>query len=204
MKSIKFDYLDNKFAYVTPSNSGDNNYGIELEHFLPTYFEKKSFASYNYKIEDDYAFTKNSEYSEEEMLIKFNKEFISIATNEKLEFGKIGITTELVKNYLKKNKNVILEELQSIGLKNIDNKDIIYAVIHTFAHIDYNLIYPAGPTFALAICGVHNDVELKDYAIQSFEIWNNKSSLDYLKFIKITTPWLKDYLDEVILGIEES
>lgn len=203
MGLIDFNYT-NKETYNSPASDYIKHH-IDLEDFSSNYFTKKLFASNSFKtIVEDYGFIKNNEDSKEKMLIKFKREFRKIAENEELEFGKIGITTELVKKYLEKDKDIILHELQSIGLENIEDKNLIYALIHTFAHIDYELVFPAGPVFALAICGVHKDIEIKDYAIQSFEIWNNKSSLGYLKSINVDIPWLKEYLDEVILEIEES
>jgi len=203
----------NKIKYL-----GFNNLEISLNEYFPIkpdikktnldFFNRKIFNSIiinenRTKFIEDYSFIKKDDFSKDQTLLEFRKEFRKMALSEDLEFGKLGKTTELVKQYLKIDKDNIINELQSMGLENIKDKNIIYAIIHTFAHIDYKLVYPAGPVFALAICGVHEDIEIKDFAIQSFEIWENKSSLGYLKAIKVDIPWLKEYLDEIILQIEE-
>jgi hypothetical protein len=197
-------YVNDIETFKTPLVDYEK-YDLDIKASTFNYFNRKLFNSFNYEITnlEDYSFIKKNEVSKEQMLMEFRREFRKISSNEDLEFGKIGITTELVRKHLKIDKDVILKELQAIGLENIEDKDIVFAVIHSFAHLDYDLVYPAGPVFALAICGVHKDIEIKDFAIQSFEIWNNKSSLTYLKAINIENSWLKEYLNEVILLIEE-
>jgi hypothetical protein len=67
--------------------------------------------------------------------------------------------------------------------------------------MDYNLIEPAGVTFAISAT-LHPNLDIKDYAIQCFDMWESKKSLGYLKIIEIDSPWLNDYLQEVITNIE--
>ena len=133
---------------------------------------------------------------------KFRNKVIQLSLNEDLEFGKIGMSTKYVSEQLSKDKGELLQELQDIALENMDNKHLVYSIIHTFAHLEYDVVYPTGPVFALAMSR-HEDIEIRDCSIQCFEMWNKKKSLNYLKLIKIEEEWLNEYFQEVIKDLEE-
>ena len=161
-----------------------------------TKFIKKPLTStrYDSHLQD----TWEREFSEQ-LLYEFKA---SIHTEE-LEFGFIGKTTKLIENYIKLNKDLTLNSLSKFGLDNFNNIKILYAILHTFAHLRYNLVEPIGPTFALATLN-HKNIEIKDFSIQCFEIWNDKKTLSYLKVIKIEEEWLNHYFQSVITSIELS
>lgn len=170
--------------------------------------------SINYKTKYDESYLKNffKEYeigieldisTDDKIKEYFSKAFIDSIQNEDLEFGMFGHTTELVKKFLSYNKDLILSELQNLVLQNFDNKRIVYSAIHTFAHLDYEIVYPQGPIFALGMSR-HKDADIQDFSIQCFEMWCSKDSLNYLEQISIDTPWLDEYLKNTIEYIKDS
>lgn len=129
------------------------------------------------------------------------EKFKSDIASEELEFGVIGKTTKDVREFLAINKDCTVNAITQYAMDNFENADIVYSVLHTLAHLDYNLIEPAGVTFAISATR-HPNLDIKDFAIQCFDMWESKKSLGYLKIIKIESLWLNDYLQEVIGNIE--
>lgn len=129
------------------------------------------------------------------------EKFKSNIASEELEFGIIGKTTKDTKEFLVINKDYTVNAITQYAIDNFENANIVYSVLHTLAHLDYNLIEPAGVTFAIT-AALHPSLEIKDFAIQCFDMWESKKSLDYLKIIEIESLWLNDYLQEVIANIE--
>ena len=175
------------------------------------FFEQKSnvdsWSSYTNYINKSLTSRKDISLSKESLKQNFTEkllyEFKACIYTEELEFGFIGNTTKLIEKYIKLNKDLTLNSLSKFGLDNFNNIKIIYAILHTFAHLRYNLVEPIGPTFALAVLS-HKNIEIKDFSIQCFEIWNDKKTLSYLKSIKIEEEWLNSYFKSVITSIELS
>lgn len=176
-----FDY-----AIKQSFNSSTSSSFSKLERFQPKKFDTKSKTIYDNVAEFKMA-----------VVEKFKSDIMS----EELEFGVIGNTTKNIKEFIAINKDYTVNAITQYAIDNFENVDAVYSVLHTLAHIDYNFIEPAGATFALSAT-LHPNVAIKDIAIQCFDMWESKKSLGYLKIIKIESPWLNDYLQEVIANIE--
>ncbi len=170
---------------------------------LVSKFNKNKIYFQNSNIEKNTITNSETIENVEKIRSYFVKAYIDSIKNEDLEFGITGHTTELVKNFLAFNKGLILTELQNLVLKNFKDKRLVYSALHTFAHLEYDLVYPQGPIFALAMSR-HKDIVIQDFSIQCFEMWCNKSSLDYLEQVSIDSIWLSEYLQKTIEYIQDS
>lgn len=189
---------------INENNFFLNNLPIKInKDSLISKFNKNKLYFQNSNIEKNIIINSDTNETFEKIKAYFIKAYINSIKNEDLEFGILGHTTELVKNFLKYNKGLILTELQNLALKNSKDKRLVYSVLHTFAHLEYDLVYPYGPIFALGISR-HKDADIQDFSIQCFEIWCNKDSLNYLEQIHIDTPWLNEYLQKTIKYIKDS
>ena len=176
-----FDYLKNK-------NMNELSYNLL---FKSKRIQTNKLSSDNNTVFEDIKEFKNA------VIHKFKTSIVS----EDLEFGLIGNTTVEMKKFLLINADYTINALSQFAIDNFDNINIVYSVLHTFAHLEYDLIKPGGITFALA-ASQHQNIEIQDFSIQCFDMWENKDSLGYLKIITIKTPWLNNYLQEVIENIE--
>lgn len=167
---------------------------IEKSHINPiSLFKEKQFESENKNDLD-----KKNDFKE-----NFTFHLKKHIENESLEFGLISKTTLFVKEFLLENKDETLSILSSLLLSNFNDIKFVYSILHTISHLDYDLIYPGGVLMAFT-ASRHKDIEIQDFAIQCFEMWNNKDSLGYLNMIIIDTPWLDEYFKKVITYIENS
>lgn len=48
----------------------------------------------------------------------------------------------------------------------------------------------------------HENIYLRDRAIQVYEQWNSKKGINVLKTLKCDQKWLQDYVDKVIEYLE--
>ncbi|PFD55831.1 hypothetical protein [Bacillus thuringiensis] len=158
--------------------------------------EQTSKSSYN---EGDEC---NSDILNKEAIQKLNKSFLNMIRNDTFESGYSSSSEEFVKSVLKINPIQTKEELNSIFLKNFHDEKILIGILHIISHIEYEDIFPQGQTIALAALS-HRDIEVREYAIRSFENWGNGASLPILKNVAFSEKWLQDYVDEVISDLEE-
>lgn len=188
VRDVTLKSYASSLGYIREQNISAVAYSsfLKSEKFIPRKFDTKSNTIY-----DDVADFKMA------VVEKFKSSIMS----EELEFGVIGNTTKDIKKFLAINKDYTVNAITQYALDNFDNANVVYSVLHTLAHVDYSLIAPAGATFAMSAT-LHPNINIKDFAIQCFDMWESKESLGYLKIIKIETSWLNDYLQEVIKHIE--
>lgn len=128
--------------------------------------------------------------------------FLGMLRNEIVEPGFISATELYLKSELRKNPFETKDWLNRILIDNLKKPDILVKLLHIISDIDYNLIEPQGPTFALA-ASRHPDNEVQEYSIRVFEKWGNRESLEILKGVRFQEEWLQEYADEVINDLEE-
>ncbi|HDT6574871.1 TPA: hypothetical protein QFT23_000969 [Bacillus cereus] len=158
--------------------------------------EQTSKPSYN---EDDEC---NSEILNKEATQRLNKSFLNMLRSDTFEPGYSSSSEEFVKSLLRINPIQTKAELNSIFLKNFQDEKILIGILHIISHIEYKDIFPLGQTIALAALS-HRNIEVREYAIRSYENWGNKDSLPILENIAFSEKWLQDYVDEVISDLEE-
>lgn len=133
---------------------------------------------------------------------KITNEFLNLVKRDDFESGYESTSEHFVLELFKKNKEATKMWLQSILLKSFGNPKVLVGILHIISHIEYKEINPEGQVMALA-CLSNENLEVQDYAIKAFENWGNKESVNYLRSVKCLEDWLQNYLEEVILDLEE-
>jgi hypothetical protein len=144
----------------------------------------------------------NNYLSIQEKSKKQASRFLGMLRNDIVEPGYYSSSELYLKSQLKENHLETKDWLNRVLINNLKKPDILVKLLHMISDIDYNLIEPLGPTFALAAAR-HPDAEVKEYSIRVFEKWANKDSLDILKGVRFQEEWLQEYADEVIAELEE-
>ena len=67
--------------------------------------------------------------------------------------------------------------------------------------LNYEKAEPQGQTMALGLLQ-HEDISVRDRAIQAFERWNSKKGLTVLKSLHCDIKWLERYVNKVISYLE--
>lgn len=180
----------------------------ESKYFIPTIFESlnntKALNLFNDNAPSIELINSTSSQTKEEVFNNdvFFDEFRRLIYKEDIEFGYYSKTCEFVEKELLKDKISVLNVFLDKTLKFTDDKYVLFAILHTISHLDYALVYPNAQYIPMAMIN-HKDLEIKDYAIQCFEIWESKDSLAYLKDLELQSKSLQSYLTKVIKYIEE-
>lgn len=154
-------------------------------------------APLSIKIDDNSSLSKISNFTSK----LFFEQFRSLIYSEDLEFGYYSKTCDFVEKNIKENKELVLNSFLENTLKNSNDKYILFAILHTISHLDYELVFPHAQFIPLSLIN-HKDLEIRDYSIQCFEIWESKESLTYLKNLNLESHSLQNYLNNVISYIE--
>ena len=140
------------------------------------------------------------QHSQDNVKQNYKKRIIDMIKESEIEWGCISTFDRYLINN-KNNKNLI-NNINEIFIENIDNADIVTKIFRAFSYLKYEDTYPNAQTMCLASLSVNNN-EIKEAAIQLFEVWRNKEALELLKKINITENWLKKYAEQVMNEIEE-
>lgn len=116
------------------------------------------------------------------------------------EFGFENELDSFVRESLAKNAMATKEWLNEIFLEHFEDVTVVVGVLRTIAHLEYEKIYPTGPTMAMAALS-HRDVEVRECGIRAFENWESAEGLEYLESIRCEEAWLQDYLERVITDL---
>jgi len=138
----------------------------------------------------------------EEFENRFTDTLLHLIHEEIFEFGMENAADMFVQEHLKNNPFVTKNCINSIFLKNFANIGVTTGLLRIIAHLNYTEIEPTGPTIAVAALS-HENAEVRECGIRAFENWEDISSLEYLKHIKCKEQWLQDYLEQVIIDLEE-
>lgn len=209
-KKSDLDWLDGIFNETSTSKSKDKDKifpSKELFHkvnllddtILDLFLEDEDF-----QILDDNDSTENKINSLRSRILdkRFTNEFLSILRDEDFEFGFISRSEELLSEQLRINALATRNWLNELFIKYFSDEVIIIGILRIIGRFEPTQIFPQGQTIALAALNHLND-EIKELGIRAFEKWCNHESLEILKTIQIETPWLKEYIENVIKDFEE-
>lgn len=134
---------------------------------------------------------------------KYTTELVNMLRNESFEPGVATGSESFVESLLNRDSNGTMTWLNDVFLK-FFNKDeeILTGILHIISHFEYKDVYPTGQTIAMA--GLTNkSIQVKEYAIRSFENWSSPESLDILRGVECGEVWLQEYVSQVIQDLEE-
>lgn len=132
----------------------------------------------------------------------FEKKLLAIMANENYTSGEVSASESFVESIIQQmGVDCTMGWLMQVYETNYHRSNILIGILHMLSHFSYNLVNPYGPIMALALLQ-HKSSSVREFAIKAFENWNSKDSLVFLKNIRCDQVWLQEYLDEVILDIE--
>jgi hypothetical protein len=133
---------------------------------------------------------------------KYTTELLRIIREQDFEYGFDSPADLFVRELLRQNLTVTKEWLNSIFIDYFDDTRILIGLLQIISHIDYLEICPEGATMALAALS-HVNPEVRECGIRAFENWGTVESLKVLRNVKCQEKWLQEYVQQVILDLEE-
>ncbi len=132
---------------------------------------------------------------------RFTHQLISYILEEDFDYGVESKACLLVKQQMDINALVAKEWINDVYINNFNKPDVLIGLLQIISRLDRREISPEGETIALASL-VHKDEIVQECAIRVFESWGEQSSLNILEHVQVSTPWIKDYLEEVISDLK--
>lgn len=175
---------------------------IELvnEYILKTTLQ--IFSPSNDKNEGEMIVTKNIDISKDEIINIYINSISSVIACDEFVDGEISKSEKYMhENMYSETKDYILDALMKIYIDNYNDEHILLGVLEMLSSVKYEEVEPKGQIMALGLLQ-HNNIYLRDRAIQVFEQWNSKKGIDILKSLKCDQKWLQDYVDKVIEYLE--
>lgn len=183
------DVSKNKFIKLFPDiNLDDEKNTYDIQNFFQT--TKNRF--------DQKTHNKEAEYSH---LIKLKKEFEMLIKEEDIVAGYVSKSQSWLEEQLLENpsiKQIILELNRSF----FDSPHNLSKLIEVVSSIDYNLLTPYNHCLIQASIS-HQDIEIQEACIASYEKWEDKENLKFLRHTSFSNDFVKNYADEVIRYLEE-
>lgn len=124
-------------------------------------------------------------------------EFLSLVRESVFEFGFQSIAEDYIRGKLSENALAVKEWLNELFIEHYRDEQVVSGVLRIVSHLDYEEIYPQGPTMAIAAIS-HKSVQVQELGIRAFENWGNEESLSALEGVAVTTAWLGEYLNGVV------
>lgn len=152
----------------------------------------------NYKISENEINKQRLNYLEK----KVSPLLISLIKYEDFEFGRSSESIKLVEQQLAINKIATQNWFNGLYIKFfMSDEKILIGLLRIIEFVDVNMLSPTAQTIALASLSHSND-EVKELAVRFFENWISIESLNILNKLKVETPWLQKYINQVKKDIE--
>ncbi len=209
-KEFDLDWIDELFS-ITNTNKTKTEKIDKVHDYFNIKFEESDDSIFDLSFEDEILHETDINDSTENKVnflrsklldSKFTNEFLSILRDEDFEFGFISRSEKLIYEQLNINALATRNWLNELFIKYFSNETIIIGILRILGRFDPSLIFPQGQTIALAALNHSND-EIKELSIRAFEKWCSVESLGILKSIQVDTPWLQEYILDVISDFEE-
>lgn len=187
------------------------NFVVDLEkkriELLNTYILRKSLQIqipfYNHNGDEDVIIiSQDISKNRDEIVDMYVNSILSIIATDEFEDGEISNSERYMhKNMTLTTKDYILDALMKIYLANYNDEHILLGVMEMISCMKYEEVEPKGQIMSLGLLQ-HQNIYLRDRAIQVYEQWNSKKGIDILKNLKCDPKWLQDYVDKVIMYLE--
>jgi len=197
--------LDDLFSSKKPTNPYPKKYSKDLLFELNDETEFDSlFSDIEILIDLDEDSTENklNKARSNNLDKNYTRQFINLLKEEDFEFGYSTRSEELLNEQLKINALATRNWLNEIFIKNFHDHSIIIGILRIIGRFEPSVIFPQGQTIALAALS-HSSDEIKELGIRAFEKWCSIESLEILKSLNVETPWLNEYVKDVIEDFEE-
>lgn len=129
-------------------------------------------------------------------------EILNVIQNDVFEDGEISKSEMyILENFNEQNGEYIKTALMKIFEENYGDEHILTGVLTMISAKSYEEMEYQGPIIPLALLQ-HEDIYLRDRAIQTYEIWNSKKGIPILEKLQCDQKWLQDYVNDVIFYLK--
>lgn len=136
------------------------------------------------------------------VVIQYKSDILNLIRNDYFEAGFVSQSEQYIFNTANGNNvEYIREAANELYLEFYNDSHVLTGLLIMMGTLDYETAEPQGQTMALGLLQ-HEDISVRDRAIQAFERWNSKKGLPVLKSLHCDRAWLQRYVDKVISYLE--
>lgn len=122
--------------------------------------------------------------------------------DEPLEDGFIHPAEHLMEAAFRTHQSKAATWLQSVYHEHQKHPSLAAAILRCIGRLNRERVYPLGDF--MVVTGLsHPDVEVRDAAVRTVEMWGDATLCRILKKHDETESWLKNYIDQVIADLED-
>ncbi|MBA7503418.1 hypothetical protein ES706_02027 [subsurface metagenome] len=140
-------------------------------------------------------------YINQSRLLKLKRQFtpkiLNLILESVFEYGIDSQADVFIRSQMKENSLVTKNWLNEIFVEHFSNPVILIGILRIISRLFYYAVYPEGQLMATTALS-HSNVEVQECGVRAFESWGTLDSLRILNNIKVVTPWLQDYVNEVV------
>lgn len=147
-------------------------------------------------------FLKSKRVARKTIVNQYKSDILNVITNDIFEAGIISQSEFYISDTANEdNVEYIREAANELYLEYYNNPHILTGLLIMMGTLNYEKAEPQGQTMALGLLQ-HEDISVRDRAIQAFERWNSKKGLTVLKSLHCDIKWLERYVNKVISYLE--
>lgn len=169
------------------------NENLDIFEKVSTNKEIKEFASSSFKISKE---QERKEYVE----YQINK-LRNLIVYENIESGMENDSEKYFRQLMDENSLLAQEIISKLFYKTFgsdnNSKEILIGILNLISHLEIDSKYATIKIIAVAAIA-HKDDDVKDYAVQCFENWEDYNDIGALCNINTQANWLKKYVKKVI------
>jgi len=140
-------------------------------------------------------------YINEKRLLRLQSQFtprlVNLILESEFEYGIDSQVDVFIRNQMKENALAAKHWINDIFVSNFQNPVILVGILHIISRLSYYEVFPEGQLMAAAAL-VHSNVEVQECGVRAFESWATLESLTILNNVRVATPWLQEYIKEVV------
>ena len=144
-----------------------------------------------------------SERDARKIVVKqYKSDILNTIRNDTYEPGFVSQSEYYISNMADEtNYEYVREASNELYLEYYNDAHILTGLLIMMGTLSYEDAEPQGQTMALGLLQ-HEDISVRDRAIQVFERWNSKKGLSVLRSLHCDRAWLQRYVDKVIAYLE--
>lgn len=136
------------------------------------------------------------------VVLQYKNDILNLIRNDYFEAGFVSQSEQYILNTANDNSvEYIREAANELYLEYYNDPHVLTGLLIMMGTLDYEAAEPQGQTMALGLLQ-HEDISVRDRAIQAFERWNSKKGLPVLRSLHCDRAWLQRYVDKVISYLE--
>ena len=140
-------------------------------------------------------------YINQSRLLKLKNQFtpklLNLILESDFEYGIDSQVDVFIRNHMKENSLATKHWLNDIFVSNFSNPVVLVGILHIISRLTHHEVYPEGQLMAATALS-HSNVEVQECGVRAFESWGTLQSLNILSNVTVATPWLQDYINEVV------